>query len=163
MDITRTRTLIATAVVVPALALGLAACGGSSSGSTTSGSSTMKTATTTPTTSTGTSTTPSTALHVALTTGGPNPVANKPWRYTVRVSDAAGKLVSATVHAQVLSQGTVVGQIDNGAVHSAPSGVWTELVTWPPASVGEPLTFQVVVTANGTTTSVNYPISVTAS
>jgi len=97
-----------------------------------------------------------------LTATNHTPVANKPWYYTVRVTNSAGTPVSATVHAQVLSQGQVVGQIDNGAVHQAPKGIWTEEVTWPTASVGEPLAMQVVVSALGTTTTANWPIQVTA-
>jgi hypothetical protein len=97
-----------------------------------------------------------------MTASGHAPVANKAWHYAVRVTDSAGKLVSATVHAQVLYQGVVVGQIDNGAVHNAPHGVWTEAVTWPTTSVGQQLVLQVVVTALGTTAKVNYPILVAA-
>ena len=134
--------------MVVGLTLGLGACGGSSSSHTTSTATTPKP-------------TPST-IHLAMTATNHTPVANKPWHYTVRVTDSAGKPVSATVHAQVLSQGQVVGQIDNGAVHNAPTGVWTEEVTWPPAAVGAPLVMQLVVTALGTTATVNYAIQVKA-
>ncbi len=139
---------LAVAVVLAGLAIALAACGGSSSSHTTSTATTPK---------------PSVpAIHVTVT--GPNhtPVANKPWNYVVRVTDSAGRPVSALVRGQVLYQGQVVGQIDNGAVHSAPKGVWTEAITWPTASVGQALVFQVVVTALGTTSKVNYPIQVAA-
>jgi hypothetical protein len=144
------RSRLAVAVALSGLTLALAACGGSSSSHTTS---TTSTAATKPAPA---------ALHVVLTGTNHTPVANKPWHYVVRVTDSAGRPVSAVVHGQVLYQGNVVGQIDQGAVHSAPKGVWTEAITWPAASVGQPLVFQVVVTALGTTTKANYPIQVAA-
>ena len=144
----RWRLRVGAAAVVVGLAAGLAGCGGSSSSKTTSTATTPKP--------------PPATIHLVLTATNHTPVANKPWHYTVRVTDSAGKPVSATVHAQVLSQGQVVGQIDNGAVHNAPTGVWTEEVTWPPASVGQPLVMQVVVTALGTTAKANYTIQVKA-
>jgi hypothetical protein len=102
-------------------------------------------------------------LYVVLTATNHTPVADEPWYYTVRVTSSKGTPVSATVYAQVLFQGQVVGQIDNAAVHSAPNGVWTEDVTWPLAAVDQPLVMQVVVTALGTTRRVNYPITVASS
>jgi hypothetical protein len=149
VPINRWRLHIGAAAVVIGLGAGLAACGGSSSGKTTSTATTPKPA-------------PAT-IHLVLTATNHTPVANKPWHYGVRATDSAGKPVSARVRAQVLSQGQVVGQIDNGSVHNAPTGVWTEEVTWPPASVGQPLVMQVVVTALGTTATVNYTIQVKAS
>jgi hypothetical protein len=142
------RSRLAVAVALSGLTLALAACGGSSSSHTTSTAATTKPA--------------PAALHVVLTAPNHTPVANKPWHYVLRVTDSAGRPVSAVVHGQVLYQGNVVGQIDQGAVHSAPKGVWTEAITWPAASVGQPLVFQVVVTALGTTTKANYPIQVAA-
>jgi len=144
----RWRLRVGVAAVVVGLAAGLAACGGSSS------SKTASTATT--------PAPPPATIHLVLTATNHTPVANKPWYYTVRATNSAGKPVSATVHAQVLTQGQVVGQIDNGAVHNAPHGIWTEEVTWPPASVGQPLTMQVVVTALGTTATADYTIQVKA-
>ncbi len=142
----RWRLRIAAGAVVVGVAVGLAACGGSSSSKTTSTATTPKPV-------------PAT-IHLALTATNHTPVANKPWYYTVRITNSAGKPVSATVRAQVLTQGQVVGQIDNRAVHNAPKGVWTEEVTWPPAAVGQPLVMQVVVTALGSTAKANYAIQV---
>ncbi len=139
---------IRASVVVVGLALGLAACGGSGSSKTTSTATAPKPAPVT--------------IHLAMTATDHTPIVNKPWYYTVRVTNSAGTPVSATVRAQVLSQGQVVGQIDNGAVHNAPKGVWREEVTWPAAAVGAPLVMQLVVTALGTTATVNYPIQVKA-
>lgn len=144
----RWRLRIGAGAAVVGLVAGLAACGGSSSSKTTSSATTPKP--------------PPATIHLALTATNHTPVANKPWYYTVRVTNSAGTPVSATVQAQVLTQGQVVGQIDNGAVHNAPKGVWTEEVTWPPASVGQPLVMQVVVTALGTTAKANWTIAVKA-
>ena len=102
-------------------------------------------------------------LRITLTASSHTPEANEPWRYTVRVTSGACQPVSATVQAEVRYFGEVVGAIDSGAVHKAPSGVWTDLFAWPSVVVGYPLTFQVVVGALGTTRRVNYPITVTSS
>jgi hypothetical protein len=148
MPCCRWRLRIGVGLAAVVLATGLAACGGSSSHKTTS-------------TATQPAPTPAT-IHLALTATNHTPVVNKPWHYTVRVTDSTGKPVSATVRAQVLFQRQVVGQIDNGAVHSAPKGVWTEEVTWPAASVGQPLVMQVVVSALGATSKANWAIQVKA-
>ncbi len=126
----------------------LAACGGSSS--TASATTASSAATTT--------TPPAAAIRVRLTAPTHTPVANTAWHYVVRVTNAAGAPVPAIVHLQALFQGQVVGQI---GLHRVAHGVWAETIKWPPASVGQPLVFQVKATANGVTATVNYPLQVT--
>jgi hypothetical protein len=143
----RRAAAVAAGVLVVALAPGLAACGGSSSSPSTKSTSSAAT-TTAP---------PVTKIRVTLTAPTHTPIANKPWRYVVRVTDAAGSPIPALVHLQALFQGQVVGQI---GLHRVTNGVWAETIEWPNASVGQPLVFQVKVTAKGVTTTVNYPLQV---
>ena len=58
---------------------------------------------------------------------------------------------------QALSQGVPVGQIGR---HAVKNGVWSETIEWPPASVNQPLVFQVLATALGQTVTINYPLQV---
>lgn len=137
------RGAVAASVLATALTLGLAACGGSSS---------------TPTASTPTATAPvAVAIHATLTAPTHTPKVNAPWHYVVRVTNGAGHPVSAVVHLQALFQGAVVGQI---GLHTVGHGVWSETITWPPASVGQALVFQVLATALGSTVTINYPLQV---
>jgi len=129
-------------VLVGALVLVLTACGGSSSSHTTS----------TPTATAP----PPPAVHATLTAPTHTPKVNKPWHYVVRVTNA-GKPVAAVVHLQALFQGVAVGQIGR---HAVKNGVWSETIEWPPASVNQPLVFQVLATALGQTVTVNYPLQV---
>jgi hypothetical protein len=127
-------------VLAAALGLGLSACGGSSGTHTAS----------TPTAP------PPPAVHATLSAPTHAPKVNKPWHYVVRVTNA-GKPVAAIVHLQALFQGVAVGQIGR---HAVKNGVWSETIEWPPASVNQPLVFQVLATALGQTVTINYPLQV---
>jgi hypothetical protein len=81
----------------------------------------------------------------------------------VRVTDAAGRPVPATVHLQILFGGTPVGQIGR---HRVANGVWSETIgtggnpPFPARARGLQLVFEAVVTARGQTRRVGYPIRV---
>jgi hypothetical protein len=134
----------------------LAGCGGSS----------HPAATTTAAASTAVGTTTAPArprIHVTLTSPTHRPKVNVPWPVKITVTDAAGKPVAATLTMQVMFNGTPVGKIDNGAVYRF-VGSWQERpdngITWPPASRGQPITFQAVVKAQGVTVRKNWWIKV---
>ena len=91
-----------------------------------------------------------------LTASGHTVKVNAPWTYAVRVTDPKGRPVRASVHLQVLFGGMPVGQIGRHVV----TGVWKETIRWPPASRGQPLVFQAVVTVKRAVRKLNYAISV---
>ena len=104
---------------------------------------------------------PSIAVH--LTAQSHHPRVGKPWRYEVRVTDAAGHPVPALVHLQILFGGVPVGQVGR---HRVASGVWRETIgrganpPFPARARGQPLVFQAVVTAKGQTRKANWWIRV---
>jgi hypothetical protein len=101
---------------------------------------------------------------VTLSAPTHHPKVNAPWPLTVTVTDANGRPLAATLTMVVLLGGAQVGKIDNGAVYHF-VGSWKEKkgneITWPAASRGQPLTLQVIVTANGKTVRNNWSITVT--
>ena len=113
------------------------------------------------TTASTTKPTASSALPFKATFSAPShhPVVNKNWPITVTVSNPAGKPIAATLQMNVLFQGAQVGQIDNGKIYHF-VGRHHELITWPPASIGQPLTLQSVVTVNGAAKKLLWTISV---
>jgi hypothetical protein len=106
---------------------------------------------------------PKPRIRVTLTAQSHSPRVGKPWRYEVRVTDAAGRPVPASVHLQMVSVGTPVGQI---GLHYVKNGVWRETIggdgnaPFPAAARGQPLTFQAIVFAKGQTVAKNWPILV---
>ena len=88
-----------------------------------------------------------------------HPVVNRNWPITVTVADPAGKPIAATLQMNVLFAGAQVGQIDNGKIYHF-VGRYHELITWPPASIGQPLTLQSVVTVKGKTQKLLFTVSV---
>jgi hypothetical protein len=102
-------------------------------------------------------------IRVRLTADSHRPRVGKPWHYEVRVTDAAGRPVPATVHLQVLFGGSPVGQIGR---HRVKNGVWSETIggggnaPFPARAKGVPLVFEAIVKAQGVTKRVRYPIVV---
>ena len=90
---------------------------------------------------------------------GHHPVMKKNWPITVTVSNLSGKPIAATLQMNVLLGTVRVGQIDNGKIYHF-VGRHHELITWPPASIGQPLTLQSVVTVNGAAKKLLWTISV---
>lgn len=138
--------LVFVAVLLVALA---ASCGGNRS--------------TAKTTSTANTTTakppPATAFKAVFSAPSHHPVVNKNWPITVIVTDRAGKPVAATLQMNVLFAGAQVGQIDNGKIYHF-VGRHHENITWPVASIGQPLTLQSVVIVKGKTKKLLWPLSV---
>jgi hypothetical protein len=103
------------------------------------------------------------AIRVRLTADSHRPRVGKPWHYEVRVTDAAGRPVPATVHLQILFGGSPVGQIGR---HRVKNGVWSETIgargnaPFPARAKGVPLVFEAVVSARGETKRARYPIVV---
>jgi len=95
-------------------------------------------------------------LHVVLRGQDHHPFVGKKWRYSVAVTNAAGKRVSCRIHLQFLFGGAPVGQI---GTHSVKDGFWQETFAtpghpgFPAAARGEPLTIQAIVTAPGYATA----------
>jgi hypothetical protein len=93
------------------------------------------------------------AVNVSVVAPTHHPKVNKPWPVTVRVTDSAGKPLPARLTMRILFGGTAVGKVDDGKVYRF-VGSWRETkaneITWPPASRGEPLQFEAIVTARGT-------------
>jgi len=91
------------------------------------------------------------------------PKANAKWPVTIRVTDAAGKPIAAKLKMRILFGGSPVGQVDNGRVYRF-VGSWREKpgqeITWPASAVGQPLTFQAIVTAQGMTRKADDTITV---
>lgn len=110
------------------------------------------------------STTPTApGIRVKLTADSHHPRVRKPWHYEVRVTDATGKPVPASVHLQILFGGAPVGQIGR---HRVQNGIWRETLgvpgnpPFPARARGIRLVFQAVATARGQTAKANYWIQV---
>lgn len=103
------------------------------------------------------------ALRVTISSPTHHPKVNVGWPVTITVTNAAGKPVAGTLTMDVLFMGAVVGKIDNGAVYHV-VGSWHEragnAITWPAASKGEPLTFEVIVKALAQTVRKSWAIDV---
>jgi hypothetical protein len=72
------------------------------------------------------------------------PIINKPWPLTVYVTKGTTKL-SGTVKYQFLFAGTVVSTQPTHGSYKFKNGVYKDTLTFPKNSLGEPLTFRVVV------------------
>jgi hypothetical protein len=83
-----------------------------------------------------------------------HPRVTAPWPVTVRVTNASGQPVRATLTMRILFGGSPVGKVDNGRVYHV-VGAWREKkgeeIKWPRASRGQQLQFQAIVTAQGMT------------
>ena len=128
-----------------ALVLIAAGCGGHSAGKPT------------------TTTTASPPFVVTISAPTHHPKVKKAWPVTVRATDASGKPIAAALTMRILFAGTPVGKVDNGKLYRF-VGTWHERkgneITWPPASRGEPLQFEVIVTARGKTVKRRWSIVV---
>ncbi|HYY04806.1 MAG TPA: hypothetical protein VE736_13040 [Gaiellaceae bacterium] len=102
-------------------------------------------------------------IRVTISAPTHHPRANAPWPVTVRVTNAAGRPVSATLTMRILFNGTPVGKVDNGRVYHF-VGTWREKkgeeITWPPASRNQPLAFEAIVHAQGKTVKQTWAITV---
>lgn len=87
------------------------------------------------------------------------PRVTAPWPIWIRVTDRAGHPIRARLTMRFLFSGVPVGKVDNGRVYTF-TGTWRERkgreITFPPASRGQRLTFQALVSARGRTVKLNY-------
>jgi hypothetical protein len=102
-------------------------------------------------------------VNVTIISPTHHPKVNQPWPVTVRVTDASGKPLPATLTMRILFGGTPVGKVDNGKVYRF-VGSWRETkgneITWPPMSRGQPLQFEVIVKAAHRTLKRTWAITV---
>jgi hypothetical protein len=144
------------------VALGLAACGG---GGTTTGSTTHATTTTRPATTTapgqrgGKSSVTTGPVHGVLRADNHAPRVKRLWAYSVRVTDAAGRPLAGRVEIEFMFGGQVVGR-DTPPTHPVKNGRWQDKLTFPPAAVGQPLTFRAVVHTRLGSITLDWPITV---
>jgi hypothetical protein len=88
-----------------------------------------------------------------------HPIANKGWTYTVTAHDANGNPLPGMLDIEFTFNGTVVGH-DIPPTEHLRNGSWHEILTFPPAAVGQPIALQVVLhTPIGTKTLV-WPVVV---
>jgi hypothetical protein len=148
------------ALLAVALCLPLAACGSSSSSSSPTTTSTAATTTTASSASAGgSSSVTSGPVRGALRAPNHTPTANKKWPYSVTVTDAAGKPLSGTVDIEFVFGGQVVGH-DTPPTHPVKNGRWHDLLTFPPAAIGQPLTFRAVVRTQDGSITLDWPVTV---
>jgi len=102
-------------------------------------------------------------VEVAIISPTHHPKVNKPWPMTVRVTDSSGNPLPARLTMRILFGGNPVGKVDNGRVYRF-VGTWHERkgdeITWPRASRGQPLEFEVIVTAQHMTVRRTWAIQV---
>ena len=79
----------------------------------------------------------------------------------MRVADAAGRPLSGSVEIEFVYGDQVVGH-DTPRTHPVTRGRWHDRIVFPPASVGQPLTFRAVVHTSAGNATVDWPIKVTA-
>ncbi len=141
-----------------ALALGVAACGGGSSKSTATKARPGSPAST-HTPAGGASSVATGPVRATLRGADHAPKANKPWAYSVHVTDAAGRRLSGTVEIRFTFAGQVVGR-DTPPAHPIRNGLWHDKLTFPNAAIGQPLTVQAVVHTSAGSVTLGWPITV---
>jgi hypothetical protein len=91
-----------------------------------------------------------------------HPKVNAKWPVTITATTGSGQNVHATVTMRILFNGNPVGKVDNGRVYRF-FGTWREKpgqeITWPKDSIGQPLEFEAIVTAQHTTVKKTYAIT----
>jgi hypothetical protein len=108
-------------------------------------------------------------VQARLTTSSDAPRVGEAWRWTITARDGA-KPAHARVRLQILLGGTVVGCFKNSAMAACKgaaagdliefTGKRTGVIRWPAASIGVPLTFQVVVITKLGTLRLRAPVAV---
>lgn len=100
------------------------------------------------------------AIHASLRGENHDPIANRPWRYTVTVSNALGQKLSGTETTEYTFAGAVVGTEKPTKVRFS-GGVYRDRITFPAAAIGHPLKLQAVVRVASGTVTLDWPITVT--
>jgi hypothetical protein len=103
-----------------------------------------------------------TPVHVTITATH-TVKANAKWPVTIRITNAAGKPLRATLTNRILLGSLAVGKVDNGKVWHV-FGVWREPkgqeITWPASARGQTFNFQTVVHVGTRTVKKAFPVSV---
>ncbi len=170
----RTSSSLLAAASVAALAVSISACGSSSSSSSpstthsrTASASTSSTSSapvtasgkSAPASRAGTSSVQSGPVYGELVAVNHSPTVNKPWAYSVKVTNAAGRPLSGTVAIEFTFGGEVVGH-DTPPVHPVRNGLWHDTLEFPAQSEGEPLSVQAVVHTSAGSVTLDWPITV---
>lgn len=104
-------------------------------------------------------TVPAQSIHATLVGQSHHPVAGRPWRYTVTVTDAGGQALSGTETTHYTFNGVVVGTEQPQNV-SFSHGRYQDTIKFPAAAVGHPLEIQVVVETSRGSVTLHWPIEV---
>jgi hypothetical protein len=152
----------ATVILAVMLSLAAAGCGGSSR-------STLRPTHAPVTTATKTSTTPppvtggrlvsAGALRATLSGANHTPTVNRPWPYSIKVTNATGQPLSGTVAIEFLFGGQIVAR-DTPPTHPITNGLWQSTLKLPTASVGYPLTLRAIAHTSAGSITLNWPITV---
>lgn len=99
------------------------------------------------------------AVHATIHGENHEPMVNRPWRYTVTVTDAQGRPLSATETPHYTFNGAVVGAEKPENVRF--TGTYSDSIEFPPASVGYRLTVQAVIhVSQERTATAEWPVQV---
>jgi hypothetical protein len=141
------------------LVLGIAACGGRSSASKTGQNASRGAKTRTGATNTSASRAPARPMRATLVGQNHNPTVNRPWAYTVTLTEAKGRPVSGTVDIEFVFNGLVVGR-DTPPTHPITSGRWRDTLKFPATAAGRPLAMRAVVHSALGSRTLDWPIEV---
>jgi hypothetical protein len=109
-------------------------------------------------------------VRATMTTSSKEPVADTPWRYTIVVKNADGRLLPAKARLQILRGNVVVGCWKRKAIvtcSGATAGTWigfqgerTGVIKWPSRFAGAKLTFQAIVVSGTRSLRLRAPVTV---
>ena len=109
-------------------------------------------------------------VRATMATSSTEPLVDTPWRYTIVVSNRAGKPLVAKAKLQILVGTLVVGcwkVTEIVQCSGANAGTWipfkgkrTGVIRWPARSAGVKLTFQATVVAGGRALKLRAPVTV---
>ncbi len=154
------------ACVIAAVLLGFGAegCGGEATSSTVkqTNASAPTTSTATRATAIATTTSPTAPVgpvHATLIADDHAPIVNRPWPYSISVTDARGTPLSGTLEMEFVLLGQVVGR-DTPPTHRITHGRWHDLLKFPVQAVGFPLIVQAVVHTSLGSATLDWPVKV---
>ncbi len=98
-------------------------------------------------------------MHAVLKGQDHDPTVNTKWIYTMKVTDAQGHPLRATIDTEFALQGAVVGH-DTPPTHLLKNGSFKEALKFPASSAGYPLAVQVVVHTKLGSVTLDWPVTV---
>jgi hypothetical protein len=99
------------------------------------------------------------ALRATINGENHRPTVNRPWPYSIKVTNATGQPLSGTVAIEFLFGGQIVAH-DKPPTHQIVNGLWQSTLTLPTASVGYPLTLRAIAHTSVGSITLNWPITV---